>query len=170
MRWFASVSTTGRISASDVPAELGQVRRLVRDLHPGRRDEVVEEARRDLALLGRQRVDRSLQVIGDDLAGAAERIERLGPQRRRSRAALDVPEALHHELEVRRLDPDGLPVRLDRAETARSELDPAGAHAVQDALDEHVLGVDVLSLELSPALERAEDRQASGGSIEPVEA
>ena len=50
MRWSASVSTTGRISASGAPANSARSDGLVRDLRPRRRDEVVEEARGDLAL------------------------------------------------------------------------------------------------------------------------
>ena len=55
-------------------------------------------------------------------------------------------------------------------EAAGAELDPAGADAVQHALDEHVLGDDLLALELAPALQRADDRRPPGRSVEPVEA
>ena len=45
-----------------------------------------------VAAAGRERLDRPLEVIGHDLSRAAEPLERRGPQRRRTRRALDVPD------------------------------------------------------------------------------
>ena len=131
---------------------------------------MVEDARRNLPLVGRQRLDRPLEVIRDDLPRAAERVERLRAQRRRPGSPLDVPEPLHDELEIRRLDPARRPVLLDDAEPARPELDPARADAVEDPLDEHVLGDHVFTLQRTPALQGSDDRRSPGGAVEPVEA
>ena len=51
-----------------------------------------------------------------------------------------VPEALHHELEIRRLDPRAVLRAFDRPEPAERRLDLAGADLVENALDE--LGLD----------------------------
>ena len=99
----------------------------------------------------RQRLDGAFEVIGDDLPRASERVERLRPQRGRACAPLDVPEALHDELEIWRLDPTRRPVLLDDPHPTGSELDAARTDAVQDAIDERVLRDDGLPLELAPA-------------------
>ncbi len=57
-------------------SEVGEVRELVRDLRSRRRDEVVEEPRRDVLLLGRKRVHGALEVLLDDVLRAAEALER----------------------------------------------------------------------------------------------
>ena len=86
--------------------ELREVGGLVRDLRPRGRDEVVEErALRSRA--GRASARRSRARGGRRRSGRRRRARRASPARSvaEPRAALDVPEALHHELEVRRLDP-----------------------------------------------------------------
>ena len=118
------------------PGELRQVRSLVRDLRPRRRDEMVEEERRERLLLRRQRFDRTLQVVGDDLARAAELLQRRRAQGRRAGGALDFPQPLHHELEVRGLDPRAA-VPVDGALARRgAELDLPCADAVEHVVDE----------------------------------
>ena len=120
-------------------------------------------------LRGVERLDRALEVVGHDLPGAAERLEGRRTQRGRPGGALDVPQPLHHELQVRRLDPARGAVALGDAETARAELDPSRADAVEDTLDEHVLGDDLLAFELAPALQGPDDRRPPGNPVEPVE-
>ena len=161
MRWRASVATTGSTSASPAPANSARSEASCAIFVP---DGVTRWSKSRAAIsrwAGRQRLDRPLEVIGHDLAGAAERIERLDPQRRRPRRALDVPHALHDELEVRRLDAARRPVFLDRSDASGAELDPPRADAVQDALDEHVLGDDVLALEFASSA-RAAGRSPPG--------
>ena len=76
-------------------------------------------------------------MIRHDLTSPAEASSVCGSQRRRARGSLDLPETLHHELEVRRLDPACAAVRLrDRPEPARPELDLTRTDAVQHVLDE----------------------------------
>ena len=146
-----------------------RIRCLVCDLRARRRDEVVEEPGGDVALRGVERLDRALEVVGHDLPGAAEQLEGCRTQRGRTGGALDVPQPLHHELQVRSLDPARGAVALGDAETARAELDSSRADAVEDTLDEHVLGDDLLAFELAPALQGPDDRRPPGNPIEPVE-
>ena len=149
-------------------AEVREVGRLVRDLRPGRRDEVVEEPRRDVLLLRRELRERTLEVLLDDVARASQPGERRGAERVRSRRALLVPEPLHHELEVRRLDPFAglVPSTAPRppraARSARTDL-------VQHALDELRLDRDRLAGELAEALDRPHDGRARRLAIEAVE-
>ena len=72
-----------------------------------------------------ERRDRPLEVIGHDLSRTAELLERRGPQRRRPRRTLDLPHALHDELEVRRLDPRPPPFPSATPRPPGAELDPA---------------------------------------------
>ena len=141
----------------------------MRDLRPGRRHEVVEEPGGDVLLGRRQLGHGSLEVLLHDVLGAAEPIERLDPHSARPAGALLVPQALHHELEVRRLDAGAVCGALDRAEPAERRLDLACTDVVQHALDE--IGVDrhVLVGELGEALDRTDDRCASGLTVEPIE-
>ena len=82
IRWSARTSSDAAHLVLARACELREVGRLVRDLRPRRRDEVVEEQRRDVPLLRRQGLDRALEVVGHHLAGAAEPVERRGPERR----------------------------------------------------------------------------------------
>ena len=66
---------------------------------------MVEEPRDEIALARRRARERPLEVLLDDLLCAAELGERRGAQHVRAALALDLPEPLQHELEVRRLDP-----------------------------------------------------------------
>ena len=132
MRWSARTPTTPRTSSSDAVRELREVGRLVRDLRPRRGDEVVEEPRRDLALLGGQRLDRPLEVVGDDLPGAAELVERRGAERRTSRSTRSTSHSrCMTSWRYGASIPGARPVRAVRAEAAGAELDAAGADAVE---------------------------------------
>ena len=161
----------GRTSASVRTRELREVGRLVGDLRPGRRDEVVEEPRSDVALRGRQRLDRALEVIGDDLARTTELVERRGAQRRRAARALDVPEPLHHELQVRApRSPRARPFPLVGSRPARpSSIRPVPTPSSTSPTSASSI-VTVVAFELAPALERLDDRRATGGAVEVVEA
>ena len=132
--------------------ELCEVGRLVGDLHARGGDEVLEERCRDVLLPGRQRLDRPLEVVRHDLCCASEPGERRGPERRRATRALDVPQPLHHELQVRRLDAGRAAVRVLHAEAAGAELDAPGADAVEHVVDQRVLdphGIPSSSLQRS---------------------
>ena len=74
----------------DAP-EVREVRDLVRDLRPGRRDEVVEEARGDVLLLRRELLERTLQMLLDDVLCASEPLERLRAERVRARSLAPRP-------------------------------------------------------------------------------
>ena len=64
--------------------EQREIGHLVGDLHPRRSHKMVEKLRRDPALLGGQRLDRTLEVIGDDLTGATKLGKRRSTQRQGS--------------------------------------------------------------------------------------
>ena len=150
--------------------ELGQVGRLVRDLRARRRDEMVEEPSRDVSLLWRQRLDRPLEVVGDDLARTTEPRERRGAEGRGALRALDVPQPLHDELQVRRLDSRWAAVPTLGARAAQAQLDPSCPDAVEDVSDELVLDRHGVTLELGPALERLHDRRATRRTVEVIQA
>src|SRR5207237_6918571 len=151
------------------PRVLRQVAEPVRDLHAGRRDEVVEHPRGLVALRRRKRRHRALEVLGDDPLGTAEAGERREPKRGRAGRPLLLPEALHDELEVGRLDPAGVTGARDRAAAVHAVVDPAALHLVEDGLDERGLDARPLAAELAVALEGADDRLAPTRPVEMVE-
>ena len=65
---------------------LGEVGRLVRDLASRRRDQLAHDPRGRLLLGEREPLERSLHVLADDGAGAADRSERREPQLARARS------------------------------------------------------------------------------------
>ena len=60
---------------------VGEIGRAVRDLRPRRRDEVVEDARRDVLLLGPEPGERAVEMLANDRLGPAELDQRLQPER-----------------------------------------------------------------------------------------
>src|SRR5205807_3857518 len=122
-----------------------------------------------VALRRRKRRHRTLQVLGDDPLGAAEARERREPKRGRAGRPRLLPEALHDELEVRRLDPARVTGARDRAAAVHAVVDPAALHLVEDGLDERGLDAHGLAAELAVALERADDRLAPARPVEMVE-
>ena len=148
---------------------LRQVVEPVGDLHPGRRHEVVEDARGLVALGRPERAQRPLEVLGDDPLGAAESRERREAERRRACRPLLLPEALHDELEVRRLDPPVGPFARDRAAALAAHVDPAALHLVEDGLDERGLDRHRRAAELAVALDRPHDRLAAAAPVEVLE-
>ena len=82
----------------------GEIGDTVGDLRSGWRDQLVEESRCQLAAAFVERGEGALEVLLHDPVGAPKLRERLGPEHVRVSRALDLPEALEHELEVRRLD------------------------------------------------------------------
>ena len=147
-----SVSSRCRSSDGLHVGVLGEIGRLVRDLSPGRRDELADDSRSRLLLRERQPLERPLDVLADDGARAADLAERREPKLARARLPLALPETLEDELEVRSLDAG------------------VGRRLVEHRLDERVLGRELLAAQLAVAGERAEDRGASGVAVEPVEA
>ena len=112
----------------------------MRDLRPGRRHEVVEEPRGEIAVACRRGPRAPLEMLLDDLLGAAELRERRGAQDVRAALALDLPEPLQHELQIRRLDAARPLAFLDEPAAGEVPLDPAGGDLVEHRLDELVLG------------------------------
>ena len=144
----------------------------MRDLRPRRGDEVVEQPRGDVLLLRRQLGQRALQMLVDDVPGATEALERLDPQGVRAGRALLVPQPLHHELEIRRLDPGAA---LDVCCTLDGSRPPmAGSICpmpTSSSTRSTSSGSTVTSCagELGEALDGAHDGGASGLAVQAVE-
>ena len=117
----------------------------------------------------RQLAHGALEVLLDDALRAAQPLERLDPQDVRARRPLVLPEPLHDDLEVRRLDPRAVLAALDDSEAAERRLDRARPDLVEDSLDEKRLDGDGLARELGVPLDGADDRRAGRLAVEPVE-
>ena len=141
----------------------------MRDLRAGRRHEVVEEPRREVALVVVQTRERALEVLLDDLLGAAEPLQRRGAQRRRALFALDLPEPLEHQLEIGSLDAPRPLALVDEPAAGEALLDPARSDLVEHRLDELVLGRDLGAAELGVGAQRPLDRRARRGARQVVE-
>ena len=86
--------------------------------------------------------------------------------------ALDVPQSLEHELEIRRLDPSAFGGGILGAASARgSELDPTCLDGVEDLIHELVVRDYRVCLagKLVVPLDRPEDRPLGGLTIQPVQ-
>ena len=111
--------------------------------------------------IGVERLDRPLEVIGHDLPCAAEFGERLGAEGRGAARAFDVPQPLHHELQIRRFDARRTAVSALRALTSRGRARSAprrrrrARRPTSVVVDRHRL-----AFELAPALEWPHDRRA----------
>ena len=139
----------------------GQVVCPVGDLRSRRRDEEAERLGCELAPAIVELRHGALQVLLDDLGGASELSERGRMERARATLRLDVPDALQHELEVRRLDPVGRPLALREEPATFRGTDPARGDLVEDVLDQRVLHRDVAEAELAQRRERTDDRLPS---------
>ncbi len=108
----------------------------MRDLRARRRDEVVEEPGGDVLLPGVSSASAPSRCSSTMCCAPPRRSSVSTPQRVGADRALLVPEALHDELEVRRLDPRAVLRALDRPEPSERRLDLPGADLVEHALDE----------------------------------
>ena len=130
---------------------------------------MVEHARCDVALVRRQRLHRLAQVRSDDRLRTAELVERLAPQNAGASTLLRVPEPLHDELEIRRLDGAGLPLGGGLA-VELAQQDATDLHLVEHRLEELLLDLDRRPVrELVVPLERADDSCPGGGPVEPLQ-
>ena len=148
---------------------LGEIGDAVRDLRSRGRDEVMEHACRGIALARFERAKRALQMRPQDPARASELVQRRAPEEIRTTFPLRLPEPLHHELQVGRLDPLRV-ARPDRTERDATERDPADDRLIEDGFDE--TGLDLhgqVRVDLGHALHRAGDRRSCGLAIEAVE-
>ena len=113
----------------------GQVANAVRDLRPGRRDEVVEHLRRPRLLRRLERGERAAEVVPHDLLGAAELGERGSSQHGRPLAAFHLPETSKNKLEVRRFHLIPIAVQIGHAPDPHLNR----PHSPDPYLVEHVL-------------------------------
>src|SRR5581483_9035505 len=137
----------------------GEVVERVRDLRPGGRHELADQARGHALPLDRQRLERAVDVLAHDRLRAAQPAQRPEAQPPRAARPFGRPQPLEDELEERRLDPFG---GLDELAVA-AEVDPSDADLVQDGVDEPRLGV------VAVERERADDGFTRRPAIEPVE-
>ena len=131
---------------------------------------MIEEPRGEVTLFVVQSGERTLEVLLDDLLCAAELIQRRRPQRVRAALALDLPEALEHQLEIWRLDSSRTLAFVHEAPAGEALLDPAGGDLVEHRLDQLVLGRDVYASELGVRTQRSLDRRARRNARQVIEA
>ena len=130
---------------------------------------MVEHAGSDVLFRRAQGGHRPFEMILDDVLRSAECCECRQPEHVRMSLALDLPQPLQHELQIRRLDAG--PVLLDGgAASDEPRVDPACRNLPEDRFDERGLDLDGGRLELVVAPEWAEHGRAGGGAIEQVEA
>src|SRR6187402_1958672 len=109
-------------------------------------------------------------MLLDDVLCTAEPVDRLYAELRGARSALLLPEALHDELEVRRLDPPTDVAALDAPEAAECRFDLTGADLVEHTLDEGRVDRHCLARELHIALDRSQHGCSRRTTVESVEA
>ncbi len=129
---------------------------------------MIEDPCRHVALPVRQGFHGVVEMGTHDGLGAAEGIERRQAKHLGALPALGIPEPLHHELEVRRLDRRRIAIRSG-AERIAFEAHATGLHLVEDGLDEVGLDLDVRLRELVVPCEGPEDGLAGGSAIETLE-
>ena len=149
----------------------GEIAGAMRDLRSGRRDEEVVHRGRGVLLPGREICHRVLEVVLDDLRGAAELGERLSPEEPRATLGLDLPQPAHDELQVRRLDAIVVSRGGDDTPAHRSELDSPGRNFVENSIDESWFQVDPAfgGDELVVSLQGTADRRLPGRTVEVLQ-
>ena len=117
---------------------------------------MLEHARRCLLVVVVEHRQRAIEVLTDDSLSAAQLGESGGAEYARATCGLLVPEALHHQLEVGRLD------SLSIAERGR---------LLEHGLDELGLDLDVLGcgFQLVPPLQWTQNGRSRRVTIEAVE-
>ena len=132
---------------------------------------MVEHLGRGFPALRRQELERVVEVVAHDLLGAAERLECRHAEQPGARGPLGLPEPLHDEREVRRLDPPAGRASVHRAATGAAEIHLARSHLVENRFDKFGLDADGgLGSHAVVLLERAFDRLAGGAPVEVLEA
>ena len=123
-------------------SDLGVLREVagaVRDLRARRRDEVVEHRGGDVLLCRLQAPERPLEMRSHDRLGPAQLPERCEAENGRASFALDLPQPLEHELQVRRLDP--VLVFLDTPAAGSPDVDLSRRDLIEHRV--HELGLDL---------------------------
>ena len=108
-------------------------------------------------------------MLLDDPARATELRERLRAQDGRAASALLLPDPLHHQLEIRRLDPTSAPAALDDPAAREPPFDPARRDLVDDRRHECRLGYHLRSADRLELGQRFHDRGAGGIDVEVIE-
>src|SRR5262245_26434760 len=151
----------------------GEVGDPVRDLRTRGRDEMAEDIRCGVSLRRREGCQGSLEVALDDRLSPTEPAKGRQPQHPRAALALDLPDSLHHELEVRRLD--ALRGRwadaLGRPPARERRLDPTRLDLGEHRVGERRLDRDgpVFTGQLVVTIQRPEDGRPGCLVIEVIE-
>ena len=131
----------------------------------------MEEPRDELPLGLVETTERALEVLLDDPARATEVLrEGLRAQNIRAASALLLPDPLHHELEIRRLDPTPPRTALDDPTAREPTFDPARRDLVDDRRHERRLGHDVRAADRLELGQWFHDRGAGGIDVKVIEA
>src|SRR6266508_2152456 len=111
-----------------------------------------------------------VQMVADDLLGAAERGKCPQPQDVRAFVALHFPEPLHDERQVRRLDVLLRPAAVCDAASCEADIDLSARDLIEDGLHQLRLDLDTTVWRHSVVLlDRSDNRFARGVSIEMFE-
>ena len=139
----------------------------MRDLGARGRDEVVEHGCGNVLVCRREAPERPLEMRPHDRVGPSQLAERREAENGRAPLALDLPQPLEHELQVRRFDP--ILVFLDATAAGSPDVDLTRGDLVEDHLHELGLDLDRFAGQLVVALNRPEDRGAAAVPVEVVE-
>jgi hypothetical protein len=169
MRLLASALSTGMSSASVTWPKSPRSETSWAIFVPDGVTRVVEDARSDVLLRSGQLSHRSLEVLLHDALSATEPRKRFGAQHARTPRVLLLPDSLHDELQVRRLDSSPEVGDLDHAEPPDRRLDLPGTDLVENPLDELRLDRHRAACELREALGRPQDRRPCSRAVETVE-
>ena len=110
-------------------------------------------------------------MVLNDARRSAELVQRVETQASAAPARLDVPQALEHELQVRRFDAAFVGLVLDASASRAAEVDAASGHLVQDCVDELRLDLDRRLLRAEPVVlaNWPDDRGLARATVESVE-
>ena len=130
---------------------------------------MAEHVCREVLLLGRERLDSTVQVRPHDCLRAAESVESRCAQAARPDVALLLPDPLEHELKVGGLDTALLALTGGEPTPCVTEVDLAGRRLIEDCLDQGRLDLDRLTCGFVVALDGLRDRVACGAPVEVIE-
>ena len=167
-----SLSSTAVTCGLGSLCPLGEVGSRVGDLRLASADEEAEAVGGGVLLCGRETAERVEEVVLDDPAGAAERLE--PGERERVLPGCDAvaPEPLEHELQEGRLDPVAGRLRTGALAAGR-ERQATARRRGEHRLDERRLDLErllALGQRAVPGLDRPLDRLARGLEVEVVDA
>src|SRR5215212_10421626 len=128
---------------------------------------MVEHRGGDVLLRRLQAPEGLLQMCSHDRLGSSQLPERREAEDGRATLALNLPQPLEHELQIRGLDP--VLVLPDAPAAGSPDVDLPRGDLIEECIDELRLDLDRLAAQLVVALDRPEDRGAAALRVEVVE-